>query len=103
MPNLVSDPSPASRPSPKFSLENTTDDVLATMDTTQLLQFIINARELIATSPGAATPKTNRLLYFNSSFSSSTPKMDRVRFSVASGGLTTYLGPVHFFGQPAEF
>ena len=78
-----------SRLSLKFALENATDDVLNSMNATQLRQFIIDARGPINLSPCVIAPKTNRSLSFTSPSTSSTPKMDRVRSSSSSEGLTT--------------
>ena len=78
-----------------FFKENTTNDVFTEMDATQSRQFIIdNRRSIISPSAGASTPKINCSLFFTSPPSSNTSKMDRVRSSIASGGLSKYLGHV---------
>jgi len=99
--------SPASRPSLAFALENAMDNVLTSTNAAQLRQFIIDARgpsNLPSNpSPVLTTPKTNRLLLFTSPSISFTPKMDRVRFSGASGGSTTYLGSLDFLDNQRSF
>ena len=95
--------SPVSRPFLTFTLENAMDDVLTSMNTAKLRQFMIDARDpsnlsprVTKTippnrSPSITTPKPNCLLPFISSPTSSISKMDRVWSSGVSGGLTTYL------------
>ena len=81
---------PTSRSTSTFALDNATDDELNSMNATQLCQFILNARLSPYPASGVTTPSVNLLPYFYSLISSSTPKMDRVRKSVASIGVTTY-------------
>ena len=81
---------PASRPTSAFALNNATDDVLALMDAT------LNARPSSNLVFGVTTPSVNLLPSFSSFPSSSTPKMDRVRKSVGSVGVTAYLGSLDF-------
>ena len=90
-----------SGPSVISALTNATDDVLRTMDEVQLRQFIIDARKSTNPTPAVATPSVNLLFTFASC--SSTPKMDRVRTSIASGMLSTYLGPMNFLDNQASF
>ena len=87
----------------KFALENATDDVLTSMDATQLREFIIDARGPIHLSPCVTTPKTNRFLPFTSPSTSSTPKMGHIRSSGASGELTKYLGPIDVIDNQRSF
>ena len=82
------------------ALTNAIDDVLKTVDETQLRQFIIDARKSTNPTPDVATPSVNRLSTFISC--SSTPTMDRVRTSVASGRLSTHLGPMNFPRLPSD-
>ena len=100
--------SPASRPSLAFALENAMDNVLTSTNAAQLRQFIIDARgpsnlsPHVTTnippnpSPSITTPKPNRLLPFTSPPTYPTLKMDHIRSSGTTGGLTTYLGPLDF-------
>ena len=88
-------------PSIISALTNATYDVLKTMDETQLRQFIIDARKYTNPTPTIATPSVNLLSSFTSY--SSTPKIDRVRKSVASGRLSTYLGRINFLNNQASF
>jgi len=87
----------------KFALENATDDVLTSMDATQLREFIIDARGPIHLSPCVTTPKTNRFLPFTSPSTSSIPKMGHIRSSGASGELTKYLGPIDVIDNQRSF
>ena len=87
----------------KFALENATDDVLTSMDATQLREFIIDARGPIHLSPCVTTPKTNRFLPFTSPSTYSTPKMGHIRSSGASGELTKYLGPIDVLDNQRSF
>ena len=87
---------------PVFMLDNATVDVLDLMDTTQLRQFILDARPSSATVSGATTPSVNFLLSFSSSPSSSTPQIDRVRRSITSVGMTTGLGSLDFLDSQAN-
>ena len=48
-------------------------------------------------------PKQNRLFPFTSPSPSSTPKMDRVRFSSASDRFITYFGPLDFLDNQRSF
>ena len=93
--------SSASDPSVISALTNATYDVLKTMDETQLRQFIIAARKSNNPTPTVATSNVKLLSSFTSY--SSTPKMVRVRTSVASGRLSTYLGPMNFLDNQASF
>ena len=99
--------SPASRPSLAFPLENTTDDVFTFINAVQLRQFTVDAcgpnNIPPNPSPVLTTSKTNLLLPFTSLSTSSTPKIDRIRSSSASGGLTTYLGPLDFLDNQRSF
>ena len=91
----------ASGPSVIFTLTNETDDVLRTMDEAQFRQFITDARKSTNPTPTVATSSVNILSTFTSY--SSTPMMHRVRTSVASGRLLTYLGPMNFLDNQASF
>ena len=71
------------------------------MDETQLRQFIIDARKFTNPMPAGATPSVKLLSSFTSC--SSTPKMDRVRTSVASRRFSTYLGPMDFLDDQGSF
>jgi len=107
--------SPVSSPSLTFVLENTTDNVFTSMNAAQLRQFIIDARgpshlsPSITThippnfSPSVTAPQNNRLISFTSPPISSTPKMNRVRSSGSSGGLTTYFRPIDFLDNQRSF
>ena len=81
---------PTSRSTSTFALDNATDDELNSMNATQLCQFILNARLSPYPASGVTTQSVNLLPSFSSLISSSTPKMDRVRKSVTSIGVTTY-------------
>ena len=68
---------------------------------TQLRQFIINARKFTNPTPTVATPSVKLLSSFTSC--SSTPKIDRVRISVASRRFSNYLGPMNFLDEQESF
>ena len=87
---------PASCSTSEFALDNVTDDEINSMDATQLRQFILNDHPSPYLASGVTTPSVNLLSSFSFLASSSTPKMDRVRKSVASVGVTTYLGSLEF-------
>ena len=82
----------ASRSTSAFALDNATDDELNSMEATQLRQFILNFRLSFNPAFGVTTPSVNLLPSFSSLTTFSTPKMERVHKSVASVGMTTYLG-----------
>ena len=94
---------PVSSSTPVFILDNATDDVLTLMDTTQLRQFILDARPSSATVSGATTPSVNFLPSFSFSPSSSTPQIDRVRRSITSVGMTTCLVSLDSLDTQASF
>ena len=86
----------ASNSASNFAFDTATDDVLSSMFATQLRQFILDARCSSYPAFGATTPSVNILPSFSLSPSSFTPKMDRVRQSITSVGVTTYLGSLEF-------
>jgi len=94
--------SPASCFTSAFTLDNATDDEFISMDATQLCQFILNARPSPYAASGVTTSSVN-LLSSSSLTSSFTSKMDRVCKSVASVGVTTYLGSLDFLDSQASF
>ena len=94
---------PASRSISAFALDNATDDELNSMDATQLRQFILTARPSPYPASGVTTPSVNLLPSLSSLTSSSTPKMDRVRKSVASVGVTIYIGSLDLLDSQASF
>ena len=73
------------------------------MDATQLGQFNLNARPSPYPASGVTIPSINLLPSFFSLTSSSTPKMDRVRKSIDSVGVTTYLGSLNFLDSLSSF
>ena len=93
--------SSASSSSVTSVLTNATEDVLKAMDETQLRQFISDTRNFTNPTPAIAIPSVNILSSFTSC--SSTPKMDRVRTSVASSRLSTYLRPMDLLDNQASF
>ena len=102
-PNPTMVQTPTSRSTSSFALDNATDDELYSMDATQLHQFILTARTSPYPASGATTPSVNLFPSFSSLTSSPTPKMDRVRQSVASVGVTTYLGSFDLMDSQASF
>ena len=103
-PTLTMVQTPASRSTSEFALDKTIDDDLNSMDATQLRQFILNTRPSSNPASGVTTPSVKFLPSFYSLTPSSTPKMDRVRKSVASVGMITYLGSLGFLdNQPTIF
>ena len=73
------------------------------METTQLSILIIDARPSTNTASGVTTPSVNMLPSFTSFPSFFTPKMDRVQQSVASVGVTPYLGSLDFLDSQPNF
>ena len=100
-PTLVQTPAP--RSTPVFMLDNTADDVLNSMDTTQLRKFIHDARQSSVTVFGATTPSVNLLPSFASFPSSSTPEMDQFLRSISSFGMVTHLGSLDFLDSQGSF
>ena len=94
---------PVSRSISEFSLDNETNEELNSMDATQLRQFILNARPSSHPASGVTTPSVTLLPSFSSLTSYSTPKMEKVRKSVASVGVTTYFGFLDFLDSQASF
>ena len=94
---------PASRPTSAFTLNNATDGVLALMDVMQLRQFILDARPSSNPVSGVTTPIVNLLPSFIPLPSSSIPKMDRARKSIASVSVTTYLCSLDLLDSQANF
>ena len=77
------------------------EDVLREMDATQLCQFIIDARRsIISSSVGKKHTQNKSFPFFLTSPPSFiTPTNDRIGSSIASGELSTYLGPIDFLNN----
>ena len=102
-PSLTMVQTPASRPTSILALNNATDDVLNLMDVAQFRKFSIDALPSTNTTSGVTPPSVNMLPSFTSFPSFFTPKMDRVQQSVASVGVTPYLGSLDFLDSQASF